>query len=242
MLANNEIGTVQSIREIADLCHRLDIPLHTDASQAVGRIPMDVQSLGADLLSFSAHKFYGPKGIGGLIVRQTSTPFVLHPQILGGGQQSNLRSGTLNSSGIVGMAKALDLCRHGMDAEMASQKQLRNSLWLLLNERIPGLQLNGPNWDDGNANRLPNNLNVCFPKVDGQSLMLALPELAVSSGSACTSAEPHPSHVLLGIGLTIDQARSSLRFGLGRYTTLSEIQTAAEWLSVAHAKLAGFVA
>lgn len=243
MFANNEIGTVQPIRKIAELCHRFDIPLHTDASQAVGRIPVDVQTLGADLLSFSAHKLYGPKGIGGLIVRQASTPFVLQPQILGGGQQSNLRSGTLNSSGIVGMAKALDLCHQGMDSEMANQKQMRNALWLLLNERIPGLQLNGPSLDDRTgANRLSNNLNVCFPKVDGQSLMLAVPELAVSSGSACTSAEPHPSHVLLGIGLTIDQARSSLRFGLGRYTTSTEIQTAAEWLSDAHAKLAAFAA
>jgi cysteine desulfurase len=243
MLANNEIGTVQPMREIADMCHRFEIPLHTDASQAVGRIPIDIQTLGVDLLSFSAHKFYGPKGIGGLIVRQNATPFVLQPQILGGGQQWNLRSGTLNSMGIVGMAKALDLCRQAMDSEMAFQEELRNSLWLLLNERIPGLTLNGPILGSRNGtNRLSNNLNVCFPKVDGQSLMLALPDLAISSGSACTSAEPHPSHVLLGIGLSIDQARSSLRFGLGRFTTISEIQTTAEWLSEAYAKLAAFAA
>ena len=243
MLANNEIGTVQPMREIADLCRRFEIPLHTDASQAVGRIPIDIQTLGVDLLSFSAHKFYGPKGIGGLIVRQNATPVLLQPQILGGGQQWNLRSGTLNSMGIVGMAKALDLCRQAMDSEMAIQEELRNSLWLLLNERIAGLTLNGPFLGSRNGTkRLPNNLNVCFPKVDGQSLMLALPDLAVSSGSACTSAEPHPSHVLLGIGLSIDQARSSLRFGLGRYTTTSDIQTTAEWLSEAYAKLAAFAA
>ena len=243
MLANNEIGTVQPMREIAELCRRFEIPLHTDASQAVGRIPIDVQALGVDLLSFSAHKFYGPKGIGGLIVRQFPTPVVLQPQILGGGQQWNLRSGTLNSTGIVGMAKALDLCGQGMDSEMAIQEELRNSLWLLLNERIAGLCLNGPSLGDRNKmTRLSNNLNVCFPKVDGQSIMLALPDLAVSSGSACTSAEPHPSHVLLGIGLSIDQARSSLRFGLGRYTSPSDIQTAADWLSEAYAKLAAFAA
>ena len=243
MLANNEIGTVQPMREIAELCRRFEIPLHTDASQAVGRIPVDVQALGVDLLSFSAHKFYGPKGIGGLIVRQFPTPVVLQPQILGGGQQWNLRSGTLNSTGIIGMAKALDLCGQGMDSEMAIQEELRNSLWLLLNERIAGLCLNGPSLGDRNKmTRLSNNLNVCFPKVDGQSIMLALPDLAVSSGSACTSAEPHPSHVLLGIGLSIDQARSSLRFGLGRFTTSSEIQTAADWLSEAYAKLAVFAA
>ena len=243
MLANNEIGTIQPIREISDLCRRFDIPVHTDASQAVGRIPVDVQELGVDLLSFSAHKFYGPKGVGGLFVRQSPTAVVLQPQILGGGQQWNLRSGTMNSSGIVGMAKALDLCRQGMDAEMVQQEQLRNSLWLLLNEQIAGLQWNGPLLDLGsNGKRLRNNLNVCFPKVEGQSLMLALPELAMSSGSACTSAEPHPSHVLMEIGLSIDQARSSLRFGLGRFNTQSEIQTAAEWLIDAHRKLASFAA
>lgn len=243
MLANNEIGTVQPMREIAELCRRFEIPLHTDASQAVGRIPIDVQALGVDLLSFSAHKFYGPKGIGGLIVRQFPTPVVLQPQILGGGQQWNLRSGTLNSTGIVGMAKALDLCGQGMESEMAIQEELRNSLWLLLNERIAGLCLNGPSLGHrNNKTRLSNNLNVCFPKVDGQSIMLALPDLAVSSGSACTSAEPHPSHVLLGIGLSIDQARSSLRFGLGRYTSPSDILTAADWLSEAYAKLAVFAA
>ena len=148
MLANNEIGTVQAMREIAELCRRFEIPLHTDASQAVGRIPIDVQALGVDLLSFSAHKFYGPKGIGGLIVRQFPTPVVLQPQILGGGQQWNLRSGTLNSTGIIGMAKALDLCGQGMDSEMAIQEELRNSLWLLLNERIAGLCLNGPSLCD----------------------------------------------------------------------------------------------
>ena len=243
MLANNEIGTVQPMREIAELCRRFEIPLHTDASQAVGRIPVDIQALGVDLLSFSAHKFYGPKGIGGLIVRQFPTPVVLQPQILGGGQQWNLRSGTLNSTGIVGMAKALDLCGQGMESEMAIQEELRNSLWLLLNERIAGLCLNGPALGHrNNKTRLSNNLNVCFPKVDGQSIMLALPDLAVSSGSACTSAEPHPSHVLLGIGLSIDQARSSLRFGLGRYTSPSDILTAADWLSEAYAKLAVFAA
>ncbi len=243
MLANNEIGNIQPIREISKLCRRFDIPLHTDASQAVGRIRVDVQELGVDLLSFSAHKFYGPKGIGGLIVRQGTTPVVLQPQILGGGQQWNLRSGTLNSTGIVGMAKALDLSRQAMETEMLQQEQLRNSLWLLLNEQIAGLQLNGPLLDSGlNGKRLRNNLNVCFPKVDGQSLMLALPDLAVSSGSACTSAEPHPSHELTGIGLTVDQSRASLRFGLGRYTTHSEIQTASEWLCEAHAKLVAFAA
>jgi len=245
MMANNEIGVIQPIAEVAKLCERFGTPLHTDASQAVGRIPIDVQSLGVDILSFSAHKFYGPKGVGGLYVRQSPNPVLLQPQILGGGQQSNLRSGTLNSVGIVGMAKALDIMSLERDSETTSQNRLRNLLWVLLNERIDGLRLNGPVFDldqQPSTVRLVNNLNVCFPKVEGQSLMLELPDLAVSSGSACTSAEPHPSHVLLGIGLSVDEARSSLRFGLGRFTTDAEILEAAQWLGKAHAKLASFAA
>ena len=245
MLANNEIGTIQPIRDIAKICRRFDVPLHTDASQAVGRMPVDVQSLGVDLMSFSAHKFYGPKGIGGLYVRKSPHPIRLQAQILGGGQQSNLRSGTLNSVGIIGMSKALEIIEAEFETATIQQSHLRNLLWVLLNDRIDSLQLNGPNWSDlaqGESLRLSNNLNVCFPKVDGQSLMLALPDLAVSSGSACTSAEPHPSHVLLGIGLSEDQARASLRFGIGRFNTEAEIRQTAEWLGQAHSKLAAFVA
>ncbi len=241
MLANNEIGTIQPIAEIAKLCRRFRIPCHTDASQAVGRLPIDVQSLGVDLLSFSAHKFYGPKGVGGLFVRQSPISVLLQPQIVGGGQQWDLRSGTLNSVGIVGMAKALDVMQQNAAAERSTQERLRNLLWLLLNERIDGLLLNGPNLNPDTI-RLFNNLNVCFPKVEGQSLMLELPELAVSSGSACTSAQPLPSHVLTAIGLSIDHVRSSLRFGLGRFTTEAEIRTSAEWIGEAHAKLVSFAA
>ncbi len=243
MMANNEIGTIQPIAAISEICRPLGITLHTDASQAVGRLPIDVQSLGVDLLSFSAHKFYGPKGIGGLYVRKSPSAVLLMPQILGGGQQSNLRSGTLNSVGIVGMSKALELLIQFGKAELELQERLRHLLWVLLNERIDGLVLNGPSWDGGNRlSRLVNNLNVCFPKVEGQSLMLELPELAVSSGSACTSAEPYPSHVLTGIGLNVDQARSSLRFGIGRFNTEAEIRDSAEWLFAAHSKLATFAA
>lgn len=240
MMANNEIGTIQPLSEIAKICQRFEVPFHTDASQAVGRLPIDIQALGVDFVSFSAHKFYGPKGIGGLIVRQSTDSFPIQPQILGGGQQQNLRSGTLNSVGIIGMAKAMELAVRHREGEMTRLEALRNLLWLLLNERIDGLTLNGPELT--REKRLANNLNVCFPNVEGQSLMLALPDLAVSSGSACTSAEPHPSHVLLGIGLSIDQARSSLRFGLGRFTTEKEIRQAAEWLGEAHSKLASFAA
>lgn len=245
MLANNEIGTLQPLSQISTICQRVGALLHTDASQAVSRMSVDVQALGVDLLSFSAHKFYGPKGIGGLFVRQAPEMVKLYPQILGGGQQGNIRSGTLNSVGIVGMAKAVELVTKRMADEVIELGRLRDLLWQLLNERIDGLTLNGPALDkvQGEASvRLCNNLNVCFPKVEGQSLMLELPELAVSSGSACTSAEPHPSHVLLGIGLSEDQARASLRFGIGRFNTEQEIREAADLLAKAHAKLASFVA
>ena len=239
MLANNEIGTIQPIHEISKLCKRFDVPLHTDASQAIGRIPVDVQALGVDLLSFAAHKFYGPKGIGGLFVRQSPDPVRLYAQIVGGGQQWNLRSGTLNSVGIIGMAKAMSVCSEMMGSEMQEQIRLRDLLWELLNQGIYGLTKNGPTQE---CTILPNNLNVCFPKVDGQSLMLKLPELAVSSGSACTSFEPHPSHVLLALGLTEDQARASLRFGLGRFNTEAEIRHVAKAISFAHASLVSFAA
>jgi cysteine desulfurase len=244
MLANNEIGTIQPIAEIANLCKRFDVPFHTDASQAVGRLTVDVQSLGVDLLSFSAHKFYGPKGVGGLFVRQSPDAVRLQAQILGGGQQANLRSGTINSVGVIGMAKALRIACDSMQTDGFKQTRLRQLLWVLLNEQIDGLTLNGPELNDERSQsyRLTNNLNLCFPKVDGQSLMLQIPELAVSSGSACTSAEPHPSHVLLGIGLSEDQARASLRFGLGRFNTEEEIRQTAAWIGLAHTKLASFVA
>lgn len=237
MLANNEIGTIQPIQEIAELCKRFQVPLHTDASQAVGRIPVDVQELGVDLLSFSAHKFYGPKGIGGLFVRQSPDSVRLHAQILGGGQQLNLRSGTLNSVGIVGMAKAISICQQLMQSDTRQHILLRKKLWELLNGGIDGLVKNGPS---NEAVQLPNNLNIRLPKVDGQSLMLMLPDLCVSSGSACTSLEPHPSHVLLALGLSEDQARASLRFGLGRFNNEQEISNAAEALIQAHASLAAF--
>ncbi len=245
MLANNEIGTIQPLAELAKLCQRWGVPLHTDATQAAGRMPMDVQAMGVDLLSFSAHKFYGPKGIGGLFVRQWPAAVRIQAQIVGGGQQFNLRSGTLNSVGIVGMAKALEVVESNLLAEMPQQAYLRNLLWELLNERIDGLILNGPVWNamaPRESTRLVNNLNVCFPKVEGQSLMLEVPDLAVSSGSACTSVEPHPSHVLRGIGLSEDQARASLRFGIGRFNTEAEIRKTAEWIGKAHAKLAAFAA
>jgi len=266
MLGNNEIGTLQPFSALSAICRRHGAILHTDATQAVGKIPVDIEEIGADLLSFSSHKFYGPKGIGGLVIHPDSMSLPILPQILGGGQQQNLRSGTLNSVGVVGTELALTLAIQGMVEETARVAFLRDLLWSELKKRISGLRLNGPMWSNqfpGQSSnrskpesaasrahsatgfepaRLPGNLNVCFPKVDGQSLMLRVPQLAVSSGSACTSSEPHPSHVLMAIGRSEDEARGSLRFGIGRFNTESEILRAADVLGEAYEELSRFVA
>lgn len=236
MLANNEIGTLQPLADIAGLCRRVDAILHTDATQAVGRMPVNVDQLDVDLLSFSAHKFYGPKGIGGLFVRRQPRRVRLQPQIYGGGQQHNRRSGTLNSPGIVGMAKALQLCSQLAAEERPRVARLRDELFARLEGTIDGLALNGPPLQDS-TRRMGSNLNCSFFPVEGQSLMLEAPELAVSSGSACTSSEPRPSHVLRAIGLSDEEARSSLRFGVGRFTTSEEIATASELLRAAYVRL-----
>jgi cysteine desulfurase len=246
ILGNNEIGSLQDMRPIAELCHQHGAMLHLDATQAIGKIPFDAQAVGADLVSFSAHKFYGPKGVGGLLI--CNDTIQLSPVIVGGGQQNNLRSGTLNTAGIVGMARALEISVAQLDTELPMIYSLRDRLWQKLKTRIEGLKLNGPDWktlppsDPTFLKRLPGNLNVRFPNVDGQSLMLKVPSLAVSSGSACASAEPAPSHVLIGIGLSQDQARSSLRFGIGRFNTETQIDQAADRIVAAYAELLHFVA
>jgi cysteine desulfurase len=238
MLANNEIGVVQPIREIAKLCRQADCLLHTDATQALGRIAVDVDALDVDLLSFSAHKFYGPKGVGGLFVRRRGRRVKLQGQIVGGGQQHNFRSGTLNTAGIVGMSAALTCCLAALEQDQVRMAGLRDRLFANLQESLDWVQLNGPKLDGtGGVQRLAGNLNCSFFPVEGQSLMLEIPQLAASSGSACTSADPQPSHVLRAIGLTEEQARSSLRFGVGRYNTAEEIDQAALWLIAAAKKL-----
>lgn len=236
MLANNEIGTLQPLTQIAELCARYGVPLHCDAAQAVGRIPVDVNALNVDLLSFSAHKFYGPKGVGGLYVRRRPRSTRLYAQIVGGGQQHNLRSGTLNAPGIIGMAAALSLSISRMDNDLRRSQALRDRLWNGLQKVIPGILLNGPDLARSDQ-RLVGNLNCAFPGVEGQSLMLAVPELCVSSGSACTSAEPHPSHVLMSLGLDEGRVRSSLRFGVGRFNREDEIDLAIQLLSEGYHKL-----
>lgn len=234
MLANNEMGAVQPLRQIAPMCREVDCLLHTDATQAVGRMPVDVDRLDVDLLSFSAHKFYGPKGVGGLFIRRRDRRVKLMPQIVGGGQQQNFRSGTLNTAGIVGMQAALSACLRALASDRLRILGLRDRLHQLLEQQFPDLRINGPALDHASGElRMVDNLNCCFYPFEGQSLMSATPDLAVSSGSACTSANPSPSHVLQAMGLSEEESRSSLRFGLGRFNTRDEVDRAAEMLLAA---------
>jgi cysteine desulfurase len=228
MMANNETGVIQPLAEIGALCKERGVLLHTDAAQAVGKIPVDVQQLGVDLLSFSGHKIYGPRGIGALYVRRREPHVRLEPQIFGGGQQLGLRSGTLNVPAIVGLAKAVALCGEEMESETQRLAGLRDNLFEKLSNRLSGVVLNGPPLGDRQM-RLAGNLNVQFAYVDGEALMMSTGGvLAVSSGSACTSADPEPSHVLRALGLSDDAVRSSVRFGLGRFTTEADIEFALE--------------
>ena len=234
MLANHEIGVVQPLAEIAALCHARGVLLHTDATQAVGKLPVCVEALGVDLMSFSGHKLYGPKGVGGLYVRRRTPAVKLRPIIEGGGQEFGLRSGTLNTPGIVGFARAVEICLQELPAEAERLRQLRGRLWDGLRSRLEGLTLNGPELGE---HRLPGNLNVSFALVDGEALLLSMKDLAVSSGSACASAEPEPSHVLLALGLDKATARGSLRFGLGRFNTDEEVDYAVNLVAETVARL-----
>ena len=227
MLANNEIGVLQPLAEIGRICKEREVLLHTDATQGVGRIPVDVELLQVDLMSFTAHKMYGPKGIGGLYVRRRSPPVRLESQIDGGRQELGRRSGTLNVPGIVGFAAALRLCLEEMPSEQERLRRLRDRLFAGLCERVADVSLNGPALERTNL-RLDGNLNCSFTDVDGEALMLSMRDLAVSSGSACTSLEPEPSHVLRALGLDDATARASLRFGLGRFNTDEEVEFALE--------------
>jgi cysteine desulfurase len=229
MAANNEIGVIQPIAEIGRICRERGVPFHCDATQAVGKIAVDVCEWNVDLMSFSAHKIYGPKGVGGLFVRRSSPAIRLTPQLDGGGQEHGFRSGTLNVPGIVGLARALQLCREEMPAEQARLAELRYGLFASITAAIDGVRLNGPAISKTpTPTRLSGNLNLSFDGVDGEALMLSMKRLAVSSGSACTSANPEPSHVLRALGLSDDLTRASLRFGLGRFNTPAEVDRAGE--------------
>lgn len=225
MLANNEIGVLQPLAEIGAICRERGVLLHTDATQAVGKIAVDVEQLQVDLMSFSAHKMYGPKGVGALYVRRRNPQVRLAAQIDGGSQERGMRSGTLNVPGIVGFGKALELSLAELDSEPQRLAKFRDQLFSGLQSNIEHVRLNGPRLDDPNL-RLSGNLNVCFENVDGEALMMNMKNLSVSSGSACTSASPEPSHVLRAIGLNEDLTRSSLRFGLGRFNTEADVEFA----------------
>jgi cysteine desulfurase len=216
MAANNETGVIQPIADIARLVRAMGAVFHTDASQAIGKIPFDVEAMGADLVSFTAHKFYGPKGTGALWVRRKSVDLAI--QMHGGGHERGLRSGTLNVPGIVGLGAACELCRQELAAEAARLGVLRDHLLASLRARVPDLRVNG-----SLAHRLPQNLNVSFPGIDGESLAIAMDGVAISSGSACSTAKPKPSHVLKALGSSDDLAFASLRFGLGRWTTAGDV-------------------
>ncbi len=219
MHVNNEIGVIQDIAAIGEMCRARDILFHVDATQSVGKLPIDLSELKVDLMSFSAHKLYGPKGIGALYVRR-KPKVEIDAQMHGGGHERGMRSGTLPVHQVVGMGEAFHLAREARESEMARLATLRARLWQGLSA-LDGVQLNGDL-----AQSAPNILNVSFAGVDGESLIMALKDLALSSGSACTSASMEPSYVLRAIGLDEALAHSSLRFSLGRFTTQEEIDYA----------------
>lgn len=237
MAANNEIGTLQPIKDAAALAHAKGAWFHTDAVQAVGKVPFDVEALDADLVSMTAHKLYGPKGAGALYVRRPSTSHgagkrdvKLVAQHDGGGHERGLRSGTLNVPGIVGFGQAAEIARAEMAQEAARTGALRDRLLQALQAKTDGMAVNG-----ALDARLPGNLNVSFAGIDGEALLVSLDDIAVSSGAACTAAEP--SHVLVALGLSKDRALASLRFGIGRATTQDDVDYAAAKVSEVVARL-----
>ncbi len=235
MLANNETGSIQPIKELAAIAREQGLRFHTDAVQAVGKLPLKVDELGVQLLSLSGHKLYGPKGIGALYIRSGTK---IMPQLHGGHHERGLRPGTENITGIVGLGAACQLAKAHMIEDAAYISKLANTLWYKLNERIEGLTLNGHA-----AKKLPGTLNISFAGISGESLLmnLDLEGIAVSAGSACSAGSLKASHVLLALGLSEEQARSSLRISIGRDNTLAEIDTLVEALCRIVARLRGRV-
>jgi len=226
MTANNEIGVLQPIAEIGAIAKEKGILFHTDAVQAVGKVPFNVNDLKVDLASLTAHKMYGPKGVGALYVRRRNPRVLVAEQISGGGHERGMRSGTLNVPGIVGMGKAAALANAEMATESARLSALRDRLNGLLHENLDEIYING-----SMEHRLPHNLNISFAYVEGESLLMGINDVAVSSGSACTSASLEPSYVLKALGAGDDLAHSSIRFGLGRWTTEEEVVYVVEKLT-----------
>lgn len=218
MYGNNEIGTIQPIREIGALCRERGALLHTDATQAVGKIPVNVIADNIDLMSFTGHKMYGPKGVGALYVRRKNPRVQLTAQMDGGGHERGMRSGTLNVPGIAGFGEAAAIAQAEMEQEMARSLALRHKLQAAIEAELDEVYINGTM-----EHRLPHNLNISFAYVEGESLLMGINDIAVSSGSACTSATLEPSYVLKALGAGDDLAHSSIRFGIGRFTTEEEI-------------------
>ncbi|MBS0547152.1 MAG: IscS subfamily cysteine desulfurase [Proteobacteria bacterium] len=220
MAVNNEIGVIQPLAEIGKICREKKVFFHTDAAQAAGKIPLDVEAMNIDMMSISGHKIYGPKGIGALYVRRK--PRVrLVPLIVGGGQERGFRSGTLPTPLCVGLGEAAEICMKEMDAEAVRLKKLQERMLKGLHAKLPEIYVNGDL-----EQRIPGNLNISFAHVEGESLMMGIKGLSVSSGSACTSASLEPSYVLRALGVEEEMAHTSLRIGLGRFTTEQEVDTA----------------
>lgn len=225
MYANNEVGVVQPVAEIGRLCHERGVLFHCDAVQAIGKIPVDVNRDGIDLMSITAHKLYGPKGTGALYVRSKIPHVQVAAQIDGGGHEHGMRSGTLNVPGIAGLGKACELAMEEMPMESPRIAALRDKLKHQLEENLDDVHVNG-----SIEHRLPGNLNIRFGGVDSESLLMGINDIAVSTGAACTAAKIEPSYVLKAMGLTDEQANSTLRFGIGRFNTEAEIDYTAERL------------
>jgi cysteine desulfurase len=223
MHANNEVGTIHPIEEIGKVAKAAGVLFHVDAAQTAGKIAIDVEKMGIDILSISAHKMYGPKGVGGLYVRRTNPRVRLSPVVHGGGHERGFRSGTLNVPGIVGLGTAAEICLKEMETDAARVSALRDRLKNNLFSQLDEIFLNGDP-----LKRLPNNLNISFAFVEGEAMMMGLNEVAVSSGSACTSASLEPSYVLKAMGIGEELAHTSIRFGLGRFTTQEEIDFVTE--------------
>ncbi len=233
MAAHNEIGVIQPLAEIGALCHKKGVLFHSDAAQAVGKVPLDVEAMRIDLLSISGHKVYGPKGVGALYVRRRPRVRLL-PLIDGGGQERGLRSGTLPTPLCVGLGRAAAIAGAEMAEEAARLHQLRDRLYQGLVRRVPGLGLNGDA-----ERRLAGNLNLSFPGIEAPALIEACPAIAISTGSACTSATVEPSYVLRALGLPDAVANTAIRIGLGRFNTAAEVDFAVDALAAAAARLAG---
>ncbi len=232
MWANNEVGTLNPIREIGALCHEKGVLMFTDATQAAGKVPVDVEADHVDMLCLSGHKIYGPKGVGVLYVRRKGPRVRLVAQMDGGGHERGMRSGTLNVPGIVGLGKACELARVELESEAKRCAELRDHLEQRIFSALDFVHLNG-----NREHRLPNNLNVSFAFVEGESLLMGISDVAVSSGSACTSASLEPSHVLRAMDVGEDLAHSSIRFGVGRFTTREEVDFAADQVIAAVKRL-----